>query len=60
MHVQVIAFTFLDGNENPNSPNGNHTISMLNSQHLSQAVKDIGNEIQSIQSITLDGHKFNI
>ena len=64
MHVLVIAFTILDGNKNPNSPSGNHTTAMLNSQekyeYLSQAVKDIANEIQSIQSITIDGHKFNI
>ena len=37
---------------------------MLNSQekyeYLSEAVKDIANEIQSIQSITIDGQKFNI
>ena len=49
---------------NPNSPSGNHTIAMLNAQekyeHLSHAVKDIANEIESIQSITIDGHEFNI
>lgn len=64
MHILVLAFTILDGSENPNSPSGNHTIAMLNAQekyeHLSHAVKDITNEIQSIQSITIDGHKFNI
>ena len=37
---------------------------MLNAEekheHLSHTVKDIANEIQSIQSITINGHKFNI
>ena len=64
MHILVLAFTILDGNANPNSPSGNHTIAMLNAQekyeHLSHAVKDIANEIESIQSITIDGHEFNI
>jgi len=41
MHILVIAFSVLDGNENPNSPGGNHVIALLNSaenyQHLSEA-----------------------
>ena len=64
MHVLVLAFTILDGNENPNSPSGNHVIAMFNAEekyeYLSGAVKDITNEIQSTQSITIDGHEFNI
>lgn len=64
MHVLVLAFTILDGDENPNSPSGNHIISMLNAQekyeYLSQALMDIANEIQSVQTITVDGHEFNI
>ena len=64
MHILVLAFTILDGNANPNSPSGSHTIAMLNAQEkyecLSHAVKDIANEIESIQSITIDGHEFNI
>ena len=51
MHILVLAFTILDGNENPNSPTGNHVIAMFNTQekyeYLSGAVKDISNEIQS-------------
>ena len=43
MHILVLAFTILDGNENPNSSSGNHTIAMLNAQekyeYLSQAVQ---------------------
>ena len=42
MHILVIAFSVLDGNENPNSPGGNHVITLLNSaenyQHLSEAL----------------------
>ena len=64
MHVLVLAFTIFDGNENPNSPSGNHIISMLNAQekyeYLSQALMDIADEIQSVQTITVDGHEFNI
>ena len=29
MHVLVLAFTILDGNENPNSPSGKHVIAMF-------------------------------
>ena len=58
MHILVLAFTILEGNANPNSPSGNHTNAMPNAQekyeYLSHAVKDIGNEIESIQSITID------
>ena len=64
MRVLVPAFTVLDGNENPNSPTGNHVIAMFNTQekyeYLSGAVKDLSNEIQSIQTITIDGHQFKI
>ena len=64
MHILVIAFTILDGSENPNSPTGNHVIAMLNAQekyeNLSESVKDISEEIKSIKSITIDGHKFEI
>ena len=64
MHVLVLAFTILDGNENPNSLSGNHVIAMFNAEekyeYLSGAVKYIANEIQSTQSITIDGHEFNI
>ena len=64
MHILVIAFTILVGLENPTSPCGNHVIAMLNSQenyeHLSEAVKDIANEIELTKSITIEGHEFNI
>ena len=64
MHTLVLAFTILDVNENPNSPTGNHVIAMFNTQekyeYLSEAVKGIANEIQSIQSIIIDGHQFKI
>lgn len=64
MHLLVIAFTILNGSENPNSPGGNHIIAMINSQekyiHLSEAVTDIANDIQLTKSITVDGHEFNI
>jgi len=50
MHILVIAFAISDGNENPNSPGGNHVIAMLNTlekyEHLSEALKDIANEIE--------------
>ena len=64
MHILVIAFTILDGSENPNSPGGNHVIAMLNAQenyeHLSVAVKDIAEEVKLIKSIQIDGHEYNI
>ena len=64
MHILVVAFTILDGSENPNSPNGNHVIAMLNAQenyeHLSVAMKDIAEEIKHIKSISINGHEYNI
>ena len=61
MHILVIAFTILDGSENPNSPGGNHIIALLNSQekyeYLSEVVKDITSDIKSIKSLTIDGQK---
>ena len=64
MHILVIAFTILDGSENPNSPGGNHVIALLNAQekyeYLSEAVKDIASEIKSIKFLTIDGQNFNI
>ena len=64
MHILVIAFTILDGSENPNSPGGNHIIALLNSQekykYLSEAVKDITSDIKSIKTLTIDGQNFNI
>ena len=64
MHILVIAFTVLDGMENPNSPIGNHVIALLNSQenyeHLSVALNDIAEEIKLIKSISIDGHEYNI
>ena len=64
MHILVIAFTILDGIENPNSPIGNHVIAMLNCQenyeHLSVAMKDIVEEMKLIKSISIDGHEYNI
>ena len=64
MHIIVIAFSILNGNENPNLPGGNHVIALLNAEekyeHLSNALKDIEEEIKSTQSLTIDGHKFPI
>ena len=61
MHILVIAFTILDGSENPNSPGGNHIIALLNSQekykYLPETVKDIASDIKSIKSLTIDGQK---
>ena len=64
MHIVVIAFSILNVNENPNSPGGNHVIALLNTvekyEQLSDALKDIEEEIKSTQSLTIDGHKFQI
>ena len=64
MHIIVIAFSILNGNENPNSPGGNHVIALLNAEekyeHLSNALKDIEKEIKFTQTLTIDGHKFPI
>lgn len=64
MHIVAIAFSILNGNENPNSPGGNHVIALLNTEEkyeqLSDALKDIEEEIKSTQSLTIDGHKFQI
>ena len=64
MHILVVTFTILDGSKNPNSPIGNHVITMLNAQenyeHLSVAMKDITEEIKLIKSISIDGHEYTI
>ena len=62
MHIPVIAFSILEGNENPNSPTGNHVIALLNCaesyHHLSEALQDITNEMESLKSLTIKGHEF--
>jgi len=64
MHIIVIAFSVLHGDENPNSPTGNHPIAMLNAEEkyeqLSVSLKDIEDEIKSTQSVIIDGHMFHI
>ena len=64
MHILVIAFTIIDGTENPNSPVGNHVIALLNAQekyeYLSEALKGIASDIKSIKSLTINGQNFNI
>jgi len=51
LHIIVIAFSILHGDENPNSPTGNHPIAILTAQEkydeLSVALKDITDEIMS-------------
>ena len=64
MHIIVIAFSVLHGDENPNSLTGNHPITMLNAEEkyepLSVTINDIEDEIKSTQSLTIDGHTFTL
>ena len=57
MHAIVIAFTVIEGGENPNSPSGNHTIALLNAgegyDKLSESLEDIQDEVKQLKSITV-------
>ena len=55
----VIAFSLILDEESPTSPNGNHTIALINTtehyDNLLEALENIVSEIESLQSITVDG-----
>jgi len=40
MHIIVIAFNILCGDENPNSPSENHAIALLNAQEKYEQLSD--------------------
>ena len=64
MHLVVIAFSLLHEDENPNSPNGNHTIAVLqtteNYDDMSAALVNIIEDIKTMQSITIDDISFSV
>ena len=64
MHLVVIAFSLLHEDENPNSPNGNHTIALLqtteNYDDMSAALVNIIEDIKTMQSITIDDISISI
>lgn len=50
--------------ESTTSPNGNHTIALLNTtenyDNLTEALENIANEVKTLQSITVDGITFTV
>ena len=64
LHLVVIAFSLILDEESPTSPNGNHTIALINTiedyNNLLEALENIVSEIESLQSITVDGIIFTV
>ena len=66
LHLVVIAFSLIVDEEIPTSPNGNHTIVLINTtedyENLIEALADISNEIKTLhlQSIVVDGITFTV
>ena len=64
MHLVVIVFSLLHEDENPNSPNGNYTIALLqtteNYDDMSAALVNIIEDIKTMQSITIDDISFSV
>ena len=64
LHLVVIAFSLILDEEIPTSPNGNHTIALINTtedyNNLLEALENIVSEIESLQSITVDGITFTV
>jgi len=60
----VIASAIIVDEESPTSPNGNHTIALLNItedyDNLIEALEDIANDVKALQSITVDGITFTV
>ena len=60
----VIAFSPILDEESPMSPNGNYTITLINTtedyNNLLEALENIVKEIESLQSITVDGITFTV
>lgn len=58
LHLLVIAFSVLHEGKNPNSPNANHTIALLqtienyDNMHVSEALVKIVEDIKTMKSIT--------
>ena len=64
MHLVVIAFSLLHEDENPNSPNGNHAIALLqtteNYDNMSAALVKVTEDIKTMQSITVNDILFSV
>lgn len=64
MHCVVIAFTLIRDSANPNSPNGNHTVAILNCkedyEHLAESLVEISEEVRTIKSVTIDDVEYEI
>ena len=60
----IIVFSLLHEGENPNSPNGNHTITLLqtieNYDNISEALVKIVEDIKTMKSITVDDISFSV
>ena len=64
MHAIMIAFTIIEDGANPNSPQGNHSIALLNAEEnyddLSKSLEDNRNEIRDLKSVKVDDNENEI
>lgn len=64
MHAIVIAFTIIEDGACPNSPQGNHSIALLNAEEnyddFSESLEDIQNEIKDLKSAKVNDFEYKI
>lgn len=64
LHLVVIAFSLLVDEENPNSPNGTHTIALLNTtehyDNMAEALGKVIEDVKIMESITVNGATFSV
>jgi len=62
LRLVVIAFSLFVDEENPSSPNGNHTIVLINEDYdnLAEALKTVSEEVKTISTSSVDGGTFCI
>ena len=64
MHVVMIEFTIIGSKESPNSPGGNHVLTLINTNEsyadLKEGMEDICDETKHASFVEVDGIKFTI
>ena len=59
LHLVIIAFSLIEA-ENPNSPNGNHIIATEYYDNMSDAFKNVVEEVKTLNSICVNGITFAV
>ena len=64
LRLVVIAFSLLVEEENPNSPNGNHTIALIKStedyDNMAEALKKVADDVKTMSTISVNGVTFSV